>query len=687
MAQIQASNIRLSYGERDLLDGVTLTLDSRDRSALAGANGSGKSTLMKILAGLMVPDSGSVIATKDAAVAYLPQAGITHHGRSLAEEIEQAYHYVHSMIAQKRKVETLLADPSIDSQTSDKLIEEQHELEEAILTSGYYERAAQISLVLSGLGFATEDLERPTQEFSGGWQMRIALAKLLLQRAEFLLLDEPTNYLDLDARIWLGRFLSEYEGGVLLVSHDRTFLDETVNAVHELFLGSVRRYQGNYSRYEARRSQELEQTIRDYELQQQEIARIEEFIRRFRYKATKAKQVQSRIKQLEKMVRIEIPETMKRVAFRFPAPPHSGREMVRIRDLSKSYGERRVLRRVQATITRGERIALLGPNGAGKSTLMRILAGVDRGYEGGLDLGSGVRSAFYAQDSAEQLIEGGRSVIDEALAHANGRSDQQIRNLLGAFLFRGDDIHKAVEVLSGGERSRLSLLTVLLSPANLLILDEPTNHLDMTSKRVLLDALTHWDGTLMFVSHDRDFIAEVATRVIELMPQEEDPTVPSRFTDIPGDYAYYLHWRARVADLPQQAGAGTASPNEAESSPARSTTPVGSASDAPAASATTGNDSLGESSGPKHQLLKSRRNQIAKLERQSEQLLAKIDLVESEKRQLELEIATEEVYANADRLRATKRRLDESEEQLEGLSAQWDQLSDELVALKHAQSD
>lgn len=654
MAQIQATNITVAFGDRDVLDAVNMTLADGDRCALSGANGSGKSTLMRVLASLTPPDSGTVTLSRGAGVAYLPQSGITHDGRSLTDEIERAYEPIHELIREKERVEQELAQPGLDERRTEQLVDEQHELEERILRSGYYDREAAVSRVLAGLGFLHDDYTRSTTEFSGGWQMRIALAKVLLSRPDILLLDEPTNYLDLEARVWLSGYLRDYSGGVLLVSHDRSFLNETVNVVYELFLGKLRRFPGNYSTYERRRAQELEQTIRAYELQQQEIARIEDFIRRFRYKATKAKQVQSRVKQLERMDRIEIPETMKRVAFRFPQAPHSGKEMVGLHEVCKSYGSRNVLHEVSAQIARGDRIALVGPNGAGKSTLMRIIAGVDTDYDGRVALGSGVQIAYYAQDSAEQMLSGTGSVMESASEHAHGRTEQQVRNLLGAFLFRGDDIHKPVGVLSGGERSRLALLAVLLSPANLLALDEPTNHLDMTSKQVLLEALTHWDGTAVFVSHDRDFIDRVASRVMALHPQSDDPAVPSRFDDVPGDYAYYLHWSERTSS-----GADA----EPEQPPVRITTPP------PAAQPRS------------HQEQKALRNQRAALERTSNRILDRIESLEASRRDLELQMSAHETYTDPDRMREAKNKLDRTIAELEELSAEWDRVSDQLVAL------
>ncbi|HKJ84557.1 MAG TPA: ABC-F family ATP-binding cassette domain-containing protein, partial [Spirochaetia bacterium] len=382
MAHVQANDISLAYGDRDILSNVSLTLASGDRCALSGANGSGKSTLMKILAGLQIPDSGTVVTSRDCRVIYLPQSGITHASRSLLEEVELAYGEIAELIAERDRLADQLQRTDQDNPGLEELVHQHHDVQERIQHSGYYEREGEIDRVLNGLGFRRSDLHRRTDEFSGGWQMRIALAKVLLRRPDFLLLDEPTNYLDVEARVWLGAFLAGYSGGVLMVSHDRRFLDQTVNTVWELFLAEVKRYRGTYTEYEHKREQEVQQIKANFEQQQEEIRKIEDFIRRFRATASKARQVQSRVKQLEKMERIEIPEHLKRITISFPPAPRSGREVVTLENVSRHYGSNRVLEDLDLIVERGEHVVLVGPNGAGKSTLMRIIAGHDNSHTG-----------------------------------------------------------------------------------------------------------------------------------------------------------------------------------------------------------------------------------------------------------------------------------------------------------------
>jgi len=646
MPHVQATGVSLAYGDQDVLLDVTVNLSTGDRCALTGANGSGKSSLMKILAGLSAPDSGSVTITAGCRVSYLPQTGITHHGRTLAEEVETSFGEAGARIVERDQLAHEIAglvetDPSVHD-----LVERHHLLEEEILGSGYYEREAAISRVLTGLGFSAEDQDRQTDEFSGGWQMRIALAKVLLEQPDFLLLDEPTNYLDLEARVWLGRFLASFRGGVLLVSHDRRFLDETVSIIWELFLSVLRRYRGTYTGYERQRAAELEQTIASWERQQEEIRRVEDFIRRFRATATKAKQVQSRVKQLEKVVRIEIPEYLKKMRFKIPPAPRSGRETVSLTDLGRSYDSNSVLQHLDLTVERGEKIVLVGPNGAGKSTLLRILADRDGGFSGSRRFGSGVALGYYAEDehwmTTDETANGGVTVINAVSEAATDQNDQQLRNLLGGFLFHGDDVHKQISVLSGGERSRVALLELLLQPLNLLILDEPTNHLDMTSKQVLLDALTGYDGTVVFVSHDRSFIESLATRIIELKPSGGGEAEPSIVTDFPGDFSYY-EWKL-------EHGASRA-PNAAQ------------------AREDEADNQAAESDQAAH---KARRNRIRKLERLMEELLEQMDALQSRHKEVQHELADPLIYGVGASVRRLSAELATLDNQIANLSVHWD---------------
>ncbi len=657
MAHVQATDVSLAFGDRDILSHVTLALSSGDRCALAGANGSGKSTLMKILAGIREPDSGTVTMSRDATTVYLPQSGIDHHGRTLLEEIELSYEQVRALVQVQKELEHRLSETTDSDSELESLLDEHHQVHEQIVHSGYYEREAEIDRILTGLGFKRTDFDRKTEEFSGGWQMRIALAKALLRHPDMLLLDEPTNYLDVEARVWLGSFLSSYSGGVLLVSHDRRFLDQTVNHVWELFLGNVKRYHGIYTAYERQREQEIEQIVAAYEQQQDEIRRIEDFIRRFRAKATKAKQVQSRVKQLEKMERIEIPEHLRRMTLTFPPAPRSGEEVLRCHSLSRSYGQQVVLEDVNLTVTRGERVVLVGPNGAGKSTLMRILAERDTEYSGAVTPGANVRGGFYADDdnwlqqNASAADGSGPSVLSAIESVATQQTDQQLRNLLGAFLFMGDDIYKPVDVLSGGERSRLAMLQLLLQPYNLLILDEPTNHLDLSSKDVLLAALRRFSGTIVFVSHDREFVEQLATRVIELRPGGVRPQDASLVTDFPGDYSYYA-WRLERRE---------------EDDPEVSQTSVPQTTVAAS-----------------HEEQKARRSRIQKLERLCERLMHDISELEAEQSRLQDELALPEIYSDGEAVRERTWRIEQLEQRVLTLTEEWEGHSEELHDLTGA---
>ncbi|MFW5684519.1 MAG: ATP-binding cassette domain-containing protein [Spirochaetota bacterium] len=682
MAHVQASDISLAFGDRDILSHVSLTLSSGDRCALAGANGSGKSTLMKILAGIGAPDSGSVVTSAAARVIYLPQSGITHAGRSLIEEIELAYGDVVAIVEERDRLGREMQGRGADDPALPRLIEDHHELYERIERSGYFEREAEVDRVLTGLGFRRSDFERKTDEFSGGWQMRIALAKVLLQRPDFLLLDEPTNYLDVEARVWLGGFLASYQGGVLMVSHDRRFLDQSVNSVWELFLAQVKRYRGTYTEYERRREEEIARIKAEWEQQQDEIRHIEDFIRRFRATASKARQVQSRVKQLEKMERIEIPEHLKRLHITFPPAPRSGREVVTLHRVSRAYGANQVLSNLELIVERGERVVLVGPNGAGKSTLMRIVAGRDPDHGGTVRYGSGVSGGFYADDDsrlsrlsrardAAEQTSAGPSVLDATLAAAHGQTEQQIRDMLGSFLFRGDDVYKSVHVLSGGERSRLSMLQLLLQPNNLLVLDEPTNHLDMASKDVLLDALRQFGGTIVFVSHDRDFIEQLATRVVELRPDPADASAPSQVSDFAGDYHYYA-WRLEHAGETVETGP-TRTPQGAGDSRSESCS-ADSGAAAP--------EGAGAATQPRsHEEQKALRSRRQKLERTVEGLLHEIEDAERRHEALQQGISKPEVYEDGNEVKRLTAELNEVERRIASLTESWESAAAELDAL------
>ncbi|MDR0710498.1 MAG: ATP-binding cassette domain-containing protein, partial [Spirochaetaceae bacterium] len=499
MAFVQFTKVSLAFGDRDILKDVGLNLASGSRAALTGVNGSGKSTLMKVIAGKLAADSGERAIQKGSRISYLPQSGIVHAGRTLREEAETAYDSIAVLLDEMEAIGRALEDAKSDGGKTKSLLDEYSRLQETVENSGYYNREQGIAAVLSGLGFAEADLDRNAEEFSGGWQMRIALAKALLETPDILLLDEPTNYLDIEARSWLENWLRSFTGGYLLVSHDRYFLDVTVTEVYELFQGSLKRYAGNYSDYEKVRQAEFDSLLKRYAEQQGEIAKLESLINRFRYKASKAAFVQERIKKLEKMERIEIPESLKKISIVFPPPPHSGRIALTLRGIGKSYGIHRVLVNLDLDLDSGERLVVVGRYGAGKTTLLRILAGADTAYEGSVQYGAGIAAGYFSQDAAEAMTgitAGGQAqtVLEFLEADAPTALIPRIRDMLGAFLFRGDDIYKGVSVLSGGEKSRLALLKMLLRPVNLLILDEPTNHLDIYSKDIFLDTLKKFSG-------------------------------------------------------------------------------------------------------------------------------------------------------------------------------------------------
>ncbi len=504
-----------AFGDRVLLDSVSWQIDDRERVGLAGPNGAGKTTLLKMLAGMEEPDSGSIVKPAGLTVGYLPQDGLNHSGRTLKDEASLAFKSLLDMRDEIATLEERLADDSVAETEHEAMLTRYSELQDTFRRSEGYSIDLKVTTVLRGLGFSAEDFDAPTETFSGGWQMRIALAKLLLGRPGLLLLDEPTNHLDLEARNWLEEYLSEYPHAVVLVSHDRFFLDSVVTRITDLGLRKLTDYVGNYTSYLRAWDARMEQLRKLKREQDEEIERMQAFINRFRYQATKAAQVQSRIKMLEKIVPIEIPPERKRVHFQFPACAKSGRTVLDLRNVSKAYGPKRVFDGINVHIERGDRIALIGPNGTGKSTLMRMLSGVESPDSGVRTEGHQVVTQYFAQDEATRL-DPSLTVYQTLAGNAPMHMVPHIRNILGGFLFSGDDVEKPVRVLSGGERTRLAVARMLLRPSNTLLLDEPTNHLDLDSKDVLLEALEDFGGTLIFVSHDRYFVDELATKVIEI---------------------------------------------------------------------------------------------------------------------------------------------------------------------------
>jgi ATP-binding cassette, subfamily F, member 3 len=512
---IQLSQLTKSFGDRVLLDAVTWQITDRERVGLCGPNGAGKTTLLRMMAGLDEPDAGAILKPANLSVGYLPQDGLTHAGRTVFEEAAAAFGELLSIKAEMHTLEERLGDPSIPGDEHESMLHRYSDLQDSFRLRDGYAIELKTATVLQGLGFKTADFDRPTETFSGGWQMRIALAKLLLGQPNLLLLDEPTNHLDLDARNWLEEYLNAYPHAVILVSHDRFFLDAVVTRIADLTLRTLTDYIGNYSYYLTEHSARIEALRKAKREQDEEVARVKMFIDRFRYQATKASQVQSRIKLLEKVVPIEVPPERKTIHFNFPACAKSGRTVLELRHARQSYGALVVLADVNLHIERGDRIALVGPNGVGKSTLMRVLSGEEPPRSGERTVGHNVVMEYFAQDEATRL-DPTLTVYETLSSGSPMHMVPMIRNILGGFLFSGDDVHKPVRVLSGGERTRLAVARMLLRPSNLLLLDEPTNHLDLESKEVLLDALVDYGGTLIFVSHDRYFVERLATRIVEV---------------------------------------------------------------------------------------------------------------------------------------------------------------------------
>jgi ATP-binding cassette, subfamily F, member 3 len=535
---IQLSNLTKAFGDRVLLESVSWQIVDGERVGLAGPNGAGKTTLLKMLAGLDEPDAGAIIKPSGLTVGYLPQDGLSHTGHTLSEEASLAFKPLLDMRDEIAALEERLGDDTVPEGDHEAMLGRYADLQEAFRREEGYSIDLKVTTVLRGLGFSPEDMDKPTETFSGGWQMRIALAKLLLTQPGLLLLDEPTNHLDLDARNWLEEYLSTYPHAVILVSHDRFFLDAVVTRTTEIGLRKLTDYTGNYSAYLKEREARMELLRQRKREQDDELERMQAFINRFRYQATKAAQVQSRIKMMEKIVPIEIPPERKRVRFAFPACPKSGRTVLDLRNLHKAYDGRTIFDRVNLHIERGDRIALIGPNGSGKSTLMRMLSGVEAPDGGTRTEGHQVVMQYFAQDEATRL-DPTLTVYQTLAGDAPIHMVPAIRNILGGFLFSGDDVEKPVRVLSGGERTRLAVARMLLRPSNTLLLDEPTNHLDLDSKDVLLDALEDFGGTLIFVSHDRYFVDKLATKVIEI--GHGDAVV------YPGNYEEFL-WSRKQAE-------------------------------------------------------------------------------------------------------------------------------------------
>jgi ATP-binding cassette subfamily F protein 3 len=665
LAFVQFSKVSLAFGDRDILKDVSVNLATGTKAALTGANGCGKSTLMKVFAGLIESEGGERAVQKDTRIVYLPQSGIVHHGTTLKEEADKAFAYGYSLHAEMDVIgEKLKHHDQLSEAKQKQLLERHAQITDFLNESGWYRRDSLAESTLLGLGFDQKDLGKKCEEFSGGWQMRIALAKAILQSPDILLLDEPTNYLDLEARNWLEDFLKDFPGGFLIVSHDRYFLDVTVNEVYELFNGELKHYNGNFSRYEKLRSAELEALMHDYEKQQEEISKLEDFIARNGYNGIRgahAVQALERQKMLDKILehKIEIPETLKKIHFSFPPAPHSGRNVLTLTNINKTWKtesgfENHIIKNLDLLVENGDRLVVAGRNGAGKSTLLRIIAGMDSDFSGEVKPGSGVSIGYFSQDSAEQM-KGSVSILDMFEKECPLELIPKIRDMLGAFLFRGDDVYKSIDMLSGGEKSRLVLLRLLLKPVNLLILDEPTNHLDIHSKDVLLEALKDFGGTVIFVSHDRFFIESLATKVLEL-----HPGIARLFQ---GDYKYYQE-RLDAEKSGKEKYFQTNSSDYPESAKAANVT-----------SEKVSEKTEGRLSYEEKKKFEAEKRKASKL---VENLENKITENETKLKELHNRLAEPEVYSNGEKAKEVQKNISLIETELSDLNDQWIQAAENL---------
>ena len=644
---IDLSNISLQFGGKYLFRDINFKINAGDKISLVGANGTGKSSILKIINGELLPESGKVLMQKNVSIGYLPQENVTHLDKTLFEEAKSALSDI-TFLQQKEKIITdKLFDKSLSIELRDDLINQLGEVHHRLEELGSYSIEANIEKILTGLGFEENDFGRQTNQFSGGWQMRIALAKILISQNDILLLDEPTNHLDFDSLEWLINFLKNYKGSLLIVSHDKHFVNEVTNRTLEIYLTKFNSFNGNYDaflKYKEERDLLAENTFIQ---QQKKIKETEKFIERFRYKATKAKQVQSRIKQLEKIEVVQLPENKSEIDLRFPEPPQSGRTNIELKSISKFYDDKKVFENLDFQIERGEKIAFVGPNGSGKSTLSKIISGIIGINNGERIIGHNTIISYYAQDVADNLNPD-LDIIESVDGIAENKTIGQLRSILGSFLFTGDDVFKKVGVLSGGEKSRVALARILLTKSNLIVLDEPTNHLDISSKDILQKALVDFKGSLVLVSHDVDFLLPIVNKVVEIRKNS--------FKIFLGGINDYLYKRKQIIEsekistVKSQISSDSVSRKEQKRIEA-------------------------EQRQKKHLATKDVINQIHKLEE-------KIDKLEKKEKQLENDLADEKMYSNPILLKEMTTNYNRTKIDLENSIAQWHKLSEELAKIE-----
>lgn len=655
--------ITLKLGDRILLDKVSSIINPGERIGLVGPNGAGKSTLLKIIMNLRECDGGSIILSGSETLGYLPQDGVDpDFSLTVIEEVETAFSELFELETQIKKLQEKLAITNHNSEDYSKLLERYGVLQSQLETSGIYSLRSEIEKILMGLGFNENDFNRSTSEFSGGWLMRIALAKLLLRKPTYLLLDEPTNHLDIESLQWMENFLKTYEGAVIVVSHDRAFLDMLTNRTLAIRRGKMSDYSGNYSFYEQKWAEERELLINAQKNQEKQLKDTQEFIDRFRYKATKARQVQSRVKQLEKIKMIEVDDDLASVSFRFPEPERSGQVVMNLDQVTKRYGSNTVFESLDFEVERGDKFAVVGPNGAGKSTLIRILSGNEPIQSGIRKIGHKVTYSYFAQHQTEDL-DLQSDPLEIMLQAGSGEKESRLRNILGCFLFTGDDVFKKVKVLSGGEKSRLALAKMLLSPANFLIFDEPTNHLDMSSKNILQQALQQYEGTCMIVSHDRAFLDPIVNKVLEIRPDNIKIYL--------GNVSYYLDKKKE---------------EELQSSTSSNSKDV--KLDTPLHSSLTDTKEKDRTNGisrkEQRRLEAERRNAINKkirpIKKKLEHVEKEIESYELRKAEIEEQMANTDFYEDNENVKATSLEYEKIKNTLTDLMFKWEEYSMRIEA-------
>ncbi len=638
---LRISDLSKGYAQRVLFSGLSFNIDTGDRIALIGPNGSGKTTLLDILAGDTSSDSGEVVKQRDMTIGYLRQDITPSSEKRLLDDVLTASTRITEML---ERIGVLQDALSRDAANHDELLRELGELQSAYEASGGYDMEHQAKAILSGLGFAQSEFSRRLSAFSGGWLMRAALAKLLLIRPDLLLLDEPTNHLDLEACIWFEKYLAAYRGAVVVTSHDRAFLNRVVSKVIAFEPGEVIQHRGNYDAYILARQQELEMREAAAARQEREIKREMRFVERFRYKATKAGQVQSRLKQIDKIKKIVVPRTTKKIHFAFPESPRSGKEVIALNHVAKSYGPKVIYQDLNFVLSRGDRVALVGPNGAGKTTLLKILAGVLPFEKGERKVGYNAVLAYYAQYVLE-LLDPANSVLGEMQISAPTQSDQALRKILGGFLFGNDDVQKHVSVLSGGEKARVALAKMLVQPNNLLLMDEPTNHLDIASREILADALNDYQGTICFTTHDRTLIRDVANKIVEIENGQ-----PEAFL---GDYDGYLAKKEADEKMAAEAVALKAGDGGLEAKPVSGT---GSAAE-------------------RQQVQKAIRRQTQDFGKRIKKIEDTLASLEAELAEVEVLFADPEHYRDGPQVVSTLGKHRTLKEQIRVLTEEWESLS------------